>query len=76
MKTSPKTPPTERTIDVTYSVSFKTTIKVPVGESINDAVSDIDIPESKDSIYQYDSFCPDNVVDAITGEEIDLDEVD
>ena len=41
---------------VTYSVRFVTEVEVPEGQSVEDVVSDIEIPENDKSTYCADSF--------------------
>ena len=46
---------------VTYSVKFVTEVEVTDGETVEDVVSDIEIPENNESTYCDDSFEIDEV---------------
>lgn len=41
---------------VTYSVRYETVIEVEEGESVDDAVSDVEIPETEKVMYVDQSF--------------------
>ena len=41
---------------VTYSVKFVTEVEVTDGETVEDVVSDIEIPENDESTYCADSY--------------------
>lgn len=47
-----------KTYTVRFTVAYETIIVVPEGTSVDDAVSDIDIPENATCTYVDDSFEP------------------
>lgn len=61
--------------DVTFTAQFKTKVFVAERESLSDAVSDVDIPESKDTKYIEQTFEIDSVED-MKGNDIDVEAFD
>jgi len=57
--------------EVVYTVKFTTTVKVEEGQSLDDALNDIEIPEGDGSYYREKSFEVLDVIDA-EGNEVDF----
>lgn len=63
-----------RELTVVFTASFTTKIKVEDGESVADALSEIDIPENATCEYNGESFQIESVKDGEA--ELDLDALD
>ena len=57
-------------LEVVYTVKFVTTIEVQDGQSIQDALNDIDVPEGSGSYYKEKSF---EVLDVFDEQGNDVD---
>lgn len=60
----------ELMVKVRFSVEYEAVVRVEKGETVADAVRDIDIPERPDCQYVTDTFKVEKVTDQKTGESI------
>jgi len=57
---------------VKFAAKFEATVEVEEGESLEDAISDIDIPENAQCRYEPETFEPSNIVTDANGDEVNI----